>query len=805
MSCFYKLQSVFLSTTLHSLILPCLLFSCLCCSDGVAQNSSAPGTPTAPFPTIENLSIVWPINGDDNANGSVSVRYREAGQSAWIESAPLRRVPAGVNGSFRWENKHAGSIFNVQAGTRYEVELSLTDPDGGNATRTLSASTRPWPVSAEQGIVVTPATIAEALANIAPGDVLVLANGSYSAISVPRNGTRGAPIVLRAQSNGGAIVSGDIRFDGLGFIHIVGLTVEGQIKFNNANDVVVSDCLILTERDGIVSFGQGASNSLIIDNEVVGPTEWNESALGNNGDNLGEGIVLTGPGNVIAFNRVRGFRDGISLLEDSAVNQQSIDIYGNDISQCGDDGIEADFTMGNVRVHHNRVTDCFIAISTQPSLGGPTYLYRNVVYNAVYQAFKLQRSSVGDVLYHNTSVKVGDAFNVITGDPIARAISRNNIFIGGPAGRFNGFGNGAGRVVYLPSAGATNDFNYDGFGSIGTGNFTGRIGSTNFNGLLQLQLLTTEWNAVQLDLNVFNSRVTLPSNPVGLNTPPNFELAAQSPAVDGGVALAGFNDGFTGDAPDLGAYERGRAIPVYGVGGNIGDADPINPTPPPTTPTAGAPNAPANVQPDPNYPDRVIVWNQPARPGVYVRYWKVFRNGVEVESNFRTTRYNVPVDDRAGGTYIIQAFTADGTASPQSAALNFGNATGPTPTPPTPNPPTPPTPPVPPTPNPPTPTPPTTPTPTPQPPATGAPNAPTNVQPDPNYPDRVVIWNQPRRSGVYVRYWKVFRNGVEVESNFRTTRYNVPVPDRAGGTYVIQAFTAAGTASPQSDPLDFGN
>ena len=521
MSFLDKVQSVFLYAAFHALyalILPCLF---LCPSDAIAQSRSTPGSPTAPFPTIENLSIEWPISGDDNNNGSVAVRYRKTGQSGWTNSAPLLRVPAGVNGGFSWQNKHAGSILNVDAGTRYDVELALTDPDGGNVTRIISASTRPWPVSAEQGTVVTPTTIAAAIAGISPGDVLVLANGNYSGINIAASGTSAAPIVLRAQNDGGAIVSGDIRFDGRNFIHIVGLTVEGQIKFNNANNIVIRDCLIITERDGIVAFSQGTSNSLIIDNEVVGPTQWNESALGNNGDNLGEGIVLTGPGNVIAFNRVRGFRDGISLLEDNAVNQQSIDIYGNDISQCGDDGIEADFSFGNVRVHHNRVTDCFIAISTQPSLGGPTYLYRNVVYNAVYQAFKMQRSSVGDVLYHNTVVKPGDAFNVITSDPISRAISRNNIFIGGPAGTFNDFRNGQGRVVFLPSADATNDFDYDGFGSIGTGNFIGTIGSTNFNGLVQLQLLTTEWNAVQLDLSVFAGQVTIPANPVAVNSPPN--------------------------------------------------------------------------------------------------------------------------------------------------------------------------------------------------------------------------------------------------------------------------------------------
>jgi hypothetical protein len=541
-----------------------------CLRHASAQNDSAPGTPTAPFPTIENLSIVWPLDGDDNNNGQATVRYRKTGQTDWIDSAPLRRIPAGSNAGFSWENKHAGSIVNLHAGTSYEIELSLTDPDGGNATQTLSAQTRPWPVSSDQGTVVTPATIAAALANISAGDVLILADGNYSAINIGANGTLSDPIVVRAQNIGGAIVAGDVRFDGQGFIHIVGLTVEGQIKFNGSNDIVIRDCLIITDRDGIVSFGAGVSNALIMDNTVIGPTQWNEATLGNNGNNLGEGIVLTGPGNVIAFNRVEGFRDGISLLEDNAVNQQSIDIYGNDIYRCGDDGIEADFSMGNVRVHHNRLTDCFIALSSQPSLGGPTFFYRNVVYNAVYQAFKPQRSSNGDLLYHNTIVKPGDAFNVITGDAFSNTVSRNNIFIGGPAGTFNGFSNGADRVVYLPSSDASCDFNYDGFGSIGTGAFVGQIGPTSFNGLAELQTLTTETNAVQLDLSVFADSVSVPANPVAEHDPPSFELAAQSTAIDAGFALAGFNDGFAGSAPDMGAYELGQPTPVYGPGGNLG-------------------------------------------------------------------------------------------------------------------------------------------------------------------------------------------------------------------------------------------
>ena len=39
----------------------------------------------------------------------------------------------------------------------------------------------------------------------------------------------------------------------------------------------------------------------------------------------------------------------------------------------------------------------------------------------------------------------------------------------------------------------------------------------------------------------------------------DFTLNARSRAVDAGIALPNVNDGFTGKAPDLGAYERGQA------------------------------------------------------------------------------------------------------------------------------------------------------------------------------------------------------------------------------------------------------
>ncbi len=51
----------------------------------------------------------------------------------------------------------------------------------------------------------------------------------------------------------------------------------------------------------------------------------------------------------------------------------------------------------------------------------------------------------------------------------------------------------------------------------------------------------------------------------------DFSLKPGSRAVDAGVPIPNVNDGFTGRAPDLGAYEVGLPIPAYGPRGRAGD------------------------------------------------------------------------------------------------------------------------------------------------------------------------------------------------------------------------------------------
>lgn len=528
----------------------------------MTANSTVPGAVSAPNPTIRNVAIEWAITGDANNNGVVRVRYRRRGDSAYREAMPLRRVPAGTTAGASWSNRHSGSIFDLEPNTEYEIELSLLDPDGGCEVRTSAVRTRAIPVVPSDARVrmVTPATFVAALGSAMPGDVLEMSAGNYAAFTITRDGAADRPVTLRGAP--GAIVTGNVDLFTRHDVRIEGLTIRGRVRFNGSRNIAIVRNTIETTADGIVALAR-SEDCYIADNTVTGATRWQAASLGVSGTNVGEGILVYGPGHVIEHNRVTGFRDGISLTEDPAADQWSIDVVENEIDTGADDGIEADFCAHNCRVVRNRLTNVFMGISSQPSLGGPTYFVRNAMYNVVYSAFKLQRTSYGDVLLHNTVVKSGDALGIYTSESIHRAYARNNVFLGGPGGTYNGYDSGTGRVINVATAEPTCDFDYDGFGS-STGTFDGRFGALRFSSLAELRAMSTEAHATSIGLDVFAMTVAYPSAPFPERMRADLRLRAGAGAVDRGVALPNINDGHAGAAPDLGAYEQGAALPAYG-------------------------------------------------------------------------------------------------------------------------------------------------------------------------------------------------------------------------------------------------
>jgi len=543
---------------------------------GLAANATTPGVLTFPNPTLENISALWLISGDDDNDGVVTVRYREVGATSWTTGMPLMRVPAGSNSSngFSWPNRHTGSIFDLTPATAYEIELTLTDPDGGSTVQTQVVSTRPVPAPMAGAPVkpVTPATFSSVAAGAQPGDILDLAPGTYSGFTFSHNGAPGQPIVLR--SSGGAVINGQIEMNNRQWVYLDGLTVNGRVRMNASSHMAVMRCTVTippgtpegSSRSGVV-FQLRSEDNYIADNEVTGVATWTESLLGCcSAPFMGEGIEFSGPGHVIMNNHVKGFRDNISFMEeDEAEDQWSIDVLNNDIELAVDDGVEADYCFHNCRIMRNRITNCFMGVSSQPGLGGPTYFIRNAMYNLILEAFKLHNRSVGDVILHNTAIKSGDAFGVYAGNPISRTTTRNNLFIGGPGWQGTTWDSGSGRVIQFADATQPN-MDYDGVWSE-DGTIRGRIGSATFSSLATLHSQTTETHAVLVSLGIFDAPVAHPRDPFPERPIPDLRLADGSAAESVALLIPGINDGYLGTGPDLGAYEAGAALPVYGPRG----------------------------------------------------------------------------------------------------------------------------------------------------------------------------------------------------------------------------------------------
>jgi hypothetical protein len=314
-------------------------------------------------------------------------------------------------------------------------------------------------------------------------------------------------------------------------------------------------------------------------------------------------VKIYGSGHVVAHNNVSNFHDGIDIATygnpDGAPNPirdrlpVAIDFYNNDISHVEDNCIETDGGAHNIRVLRNR---CFNhghrALSVQPIFGGPVYFIRNLVYHAPEGgAVKFTASSSGLVVYHNTFLAPVK--------PMLLAASnvhyRNNLILGKSetletfavetntnysSSDYNGF---------RPNDGAEFSFEWSTPPVSMRSNFPGEAGSAmrpaplstqqqaqleaksrqtrRFKALKEFAEATgQDKHSILIDYDVFQKVSPPGPDPRTIYKPADFDfqLRPGSAAVDAGLRLPGINDGFTGRAPDLGAYEVGRPVPQYG-------------------------------------------------------------------------------------------------------------------------------------------------------------------------------------------------------------------------------------------------
>jgi hypothetical protein len=319
-------------------------------------------------------------------------------------------------------------------------------------------------------------------------------------------------------------------------------------------------------------------------------------------------VKLYGPGHVVAYNYITDFHDGINVetygAPDGSVpsgpgiidgphyppreywdrRPVAIDFYNNYITNSHDNPIEADGSMHNIRIMRNMlINHPSHALCNQPAIGGPVYWIRNIAYNLPGGSTRLTGGSAGVLFYNNTilSETTGNTQN---------SHWRNNLILGQGAGAsFTGAGDPVlfGITTYtnytssdyngfgpLPEAAVNFSWNSPGLDQLadypGPGHDP-QLQTRNFSSLADYSAATgQDSHSVMLDYSIFGNVPQLDARDIDNlqrlydASDFDFSLVRGAPAIDAGMVLPNVTDGYNGRAPDLGALERGEAMPHYG-------------------------------------------------------------------------------------------------------------------------------------------------------------------------------------------------------------------------------------------------
>lgn len=563
------------------------------------------------YATIHSIGLEWDIQGDANHDATCAVQYRVQGSPAWHQALPLFRV------DYAWyyanekaanpTNSFAGSILFLRPGTTYEVKLDLRDPDGGDASRVITVATRSIPEMPQGGrtLHVVPGTgggagsatdpfrsTATAETQARPGDILLLHAGQYGPVVFTKSGEEGGRyIVWKAAGDGEAILDQiTIR---AGFLWLDGLTVR---RAGQSNGIVAKGAVAGTvvTRNAVTGFHYGLLLSrecrdwYIADNVIVGDKNW---PTGNQTDRdrdplSGEGVELNhSHGHVVCYNSISRVADGISYCG------HNCDIYGNDIFDVTDDMLEPDYGSANNRLWGNRGRNFANAgLSFQPMYCGPWYFIRNQLVAPLYRDSELRaphifKFRVQDrfVLVNNTFV-FGKYLDVYC-DSLFTSLCRNNLFISSTGSKplwvalrykrkSERDSDPALYTLPLQRPGWKTDVDYNGY-DWGEDTNNWKTPVFRYDGAATVQegycvdlesfrrLLGVEQHGLRVVKEDIFQTWNVPAD-IGFTGPMMLTLRQDGKAIDAGSPLPNICEDFTGQAPDLGAFEYGQPLPHYG-------------------------------------------------------------------------------------------------------------------------------------------------------------------------------------------------------------------------------------------------
>jgi hypothetical protein len=437
-------------------------------------------------------------------------------------------------------------------------------------------------------------------------------DGTYR---LTKSGTADKPIVIKAAGDGDVIFDGGGNYNlfnvmATNYTYFEGITFRGtdvaieagQKEITGSVGLTVKKCRFEDIGIGVHTDWSGSKNFYVADNVFIGrddPTKL----LGWRGATWEKfpgyprpvkslyAVKVYGSGNVVAYNYVANFHDGIDnatygnpdgnpnvIMDRRSV---AIDFYNNDISNIADNCIESDGTMHNTRMLRNR---CFNvahrALSVQPGLGGPAYWIRNIVYHDPEGgSTKWFDNAAGVVILHNTligqSAQHGTGYTDYT---TSNVHFRNNLILeqGAFAGAFpeifymDTFTNYTSSDYngYMPYPGAVYSYVWKSPPFNLLADYVGPREYRAYKTLAEYSAGTgQEKHSILVNYGIFNKvSEPNPADPQHLYNPADFDfgLRPTAVAIDAGCILPNVNDGFTGRAPDLGALEFGQPVPHYG-------------------------------------------------------------------------------------------------------------------------------------------------------------------------------------------------------------------------------------------------
>ncbi len=447
-----------------------------------------------------------------------------------------------------------------------------------------------------------------------PGDILLVHAGMYKAdrlnyvdplmtpfdgtYSLSLKGTAERPIVIQAAGDGEVIFDGNgchRLFDVMASEHHIleGLTIRnadigifaGQKNVMGAKGLTVRHCRFEDVGVGITTEYAGSQNFYIADNVFLGRDDrmrligWsNPGIYGWHPLRSYYAVKVYGSGHVVCHNSIAYFHDALSISTYGTPEPQqelkavAIDFYNNDMHMFGDDFIETDGGVHNIRVMRNRgVNAAHGGLSAQPIFGGPVYFVRNILYHIPSGvAFKFSAKPAGLLVYHNTVIS-----EHAIRDPHSNTHYRNNLFLGRdmPGRGIAAFANAtayssADYNGYRPNRGVTAQFSWLSPGGPLERIYEAPFPWKSFATLAEFRGATgQEAHGIEVDYDIFENLKAPEAaerHAVYHAADMDFRLKANARAVDAGVRLPTVNEDFAGRGPDLGAPEAGRLGPQYG-------------------------------------------------------------------------------------------------------------------------------------------------------------------------------------------------------------------------------------------------